>query len=232
MIEVLDRIPVTLEADGAMKWLGIQGRDESIKRMVRELIETTRAVARPKAVYGVSRVDNRGQDSLDIDGIRFTSRILRINLDKANRVFPYVASCGQEMEKIPLPDDDLLRAYCLDVIKTLVLVGAVAHLASYLTRRYQLGKLSQMNPGSLESWSITQQKELFSLLGDVDDAIGVTLTEGLTMVPIKSASGIYFPTETEFENCQLCPMEKCIGRRAPYDPDLVKQYEETSLIEP
>jgi hypothetical protein len=52
------------------------------------------------------------------------------------------------------------------------------------------------------------------------------------MVPLKSASGIYFPNETEFENCQLCPMEKCIGRRAPYDPDLVKQYEETNLLDP
>jgi hypothetical protein len=232
MIEVLDRIPVTLEADGVMKWLRMQGREESIERMVRELIETTRAVARPKAVYAVSRVDNRGQDALDIDGIRFTSRILRINLDKANRVFPYVATCGQEMEDIPLPDDDLLRAYCLDLIKTLVLVGAVAHLASYLTHRYQLGKMSHMNPGSLESWPITEQTELFSVLGDVDDTIGVTLTEALTMVPLKSASGIYFPNETEFENCQLCPMEKCIGRRAPYDPDLVKQYEETNLLDP
>jgi hypothetical protein len=232
MIEVLDRIPVTLEADGVMQWLRIRDRGESVESMVRELIETSRAVARPKAVYAVAGVDNLGQDSLDIDGIRFTSRILRINLDKANRVFPYVATCGQEMEEIPLPDDDLLRAYCLDVIKTLVLVGAVAHLASYLTRRYQLGKMSHMNPGSLESWPITQQTELFSVLGDVDDAIGVTLTEGMTMVPLKSASGIYFPAENEFENCQLCPMEKCIGRRAPYDPDLVKQYEETSLVDP
>ena len=232
MIEVLDRIPVTLEADGVMQWLQIQGRDESIEGMVRELIETTCAVARPKAVYAVSRVDNRGQDSLDIDGIRFTSRILRINLDKTNRVFPYVATCGQEMEEIPLPDDDLLRAYCLDVIKTLVLGGAIAHLTGHLTRRYELGKMSHMNPGSLESWPITQQRELFSVLGDVGDTIGVTLTEGLTMVPIKSASGIYFPTETEFENCQLCPMERCIGRRAPYDPDLVKEYEEAGLIDP
>jgi len=44
------------------------------------------------------------------------------------------------------------------------------------------------------------------------------------MVPLKSVSGIYFPTEIKFESCQLCPREVCRGRVAPYDPDLVKKY--------
>jgi len=40
------------------------------------------------------------------------------------------------------------------------------------------------------------------------------------MVPVKSVSGILFPTEESFASCQLCPREVCPGRRAPYDPDL------------
>ena len=50
------------------------------------------------------------------------------------------------------------------------------------------------------------------------------LTDTFLMVPIKSVSGIFFPTEVSFESCQLCPRENCIGRRAPYDPALVKKY--------
>ena len=76
----------------------------------------------------------------------------------------------------------------------------------------------------MDDWPITQQKELFSLFGDVEELIGVTLTESCLMVPLKSSSGIYFPTEVTFETCQLCPREVCESRRAPYDRALAREY--------
>jgi len=48
----------------------------------------------------------------------------------------------------------------------------------------------------------------------------VTLTDSFIMVPLKSASGLLFPTESTYENCQLCPREACPNRRMPYDPML------------
>ena len=225
MIEVLDNIPVTLEPEKLVARLHVRRRNGAIEEMARDLIDAATAVARPRAIYAVSRVDNRDEDSVEIDGVRFTGRVLRVNLDTANRVFPYVATCGRELDEIVVPPEDLLRAYCLDVIKTMALGSAIRHLTDYLDTRYRPGKMSHMNPGSLGSWPVAQQRQLFSVLGDVEAAIGVTLTEGMAMVPTKSVSGIYFPTETGFESCQLCPMEDCVGRRAPYDPDLARQYE-------
>ena len=106
--------------------------------------------------------------------------------------------------------------------------SAMTDLTKYIDNRYRPGQMSHMNPGSLADWPLTQQKELFSILGNVEAAIGVTLTDGMAMVPTKSTSGIYFATEIRFESCQLCPNEGCIGRRAPYDPDLAKQYQTTT----
>ena len=74
-----------------------------------------------------------------------------------------------------------------------------------------------MNPGSLPDWPITEQAKLFSLLGDVKALIGVTLTESMLMLPTKSVSGVYFETERNFENCELCARENCPGRRKPFD---------------
>ena len=54
--------------------------------------------------------------------------------------------------------------------------------------------------------------------------IGVTLSESFLMIPIKSVSGILFPKEIRFESCQLCPREKCAGRRAPYEESLWQEY--------
>ena len=56
------------------------------------------------------------------------------------------------------------------------------------------------------------------------DLIGVELTNSFLMVPSKSVSGIYFPTEIKFESCKLCPGEGCPGRQAPYDKNLLQAY--------
>jgi len=225
-MEVLDSIPVRLELEEVLKQLHQSKGNKYIERIVQELIEIVCPVAKPKAIYEVSYVDNKSEDSLYIDGVRFTSRVLRVNLDKVERVFPYVATCGRELDEIAVPSDDFMKYYCLDVIKEVVLRSAIGYLTDYLTRNYALGQVSKMHPGSLRDWPITQQKELFSIFGDVEDLIGVKLTESFLMLPVKSVSGIYFPTEIRFESCQLCPREVCSERRAPYDPDLVKKYKE------
>jgi hypothetical protein len=75
-----------------------------------------------------------------------------------------------------------------------------------------------MNPGSGDAdvWPIQQQRELFSLLGDVQGELGVSLTESCLMVPNKTVSGLIFPTEIDFESCQVCKRKDCPNRRAPY----------------
>ena len=225
-MEVLDSIPFRLDVEAVLKQLHQNKGNKYIGAIVQGLIEIVRPIAKPKAVYEVSYVENKNEDSVYIDGVRFTSRVLRVNLDKVERVFPYVATCGRELDEIAVPSDDYMKYYCLDVIKEMTLRSAISYLTDYLTRNYALGQMSRMHPGSLEDWPITQQKELFSIFGNVEDLVGVRLTESFLMIPVKSVSGICFPTEIRFESCQLCPREVCSERRAPYDPDLVRKYKE------
>ena len=44
------------------------------------------------------------------------------------------------------------------------------------------------------------------------------------MIPRKSISGLYFPTEVTFFSCQLCERERCQGRKAPFDEGLKQKY--------
>jgi hypothetical protein len=75
-----------------------------------------------------------------------------------------------------------------------------------------------MNPGSGDRnvWPIAQQRPLFSLFGDAEALIGVRLTDSFLMVPNKTVSGLFFPTEVPFESCQLCTRPDCPRRRARY----------------
>jgi hypothetical protein len=86
-----------------------------------------------------------------------------------------------------------------------------------------------MNPGSLNDWPLEQQRVLFSLFPNATELIGIRLSNSFVMHPIKSVSGIYYPNEIRFESCQLCPREKCPGRRAPYSPEMVANYKMQNL---
>ena len=228
-MEVLNNIPIELDLEAVVKRMRLRNRNDSILENIREMLDTARPIASPKAVYDVAYVENKNGDSLEIGGVKFTSRVLRVNLDKVERVFPYVITCGRELDEIEIPSTDFIKGYYLDQIKETALVLARRYVEDYLKRKYALGQLSRMAPGAGAEidWPITQQMELFSLFGGrekVTELIGVRLTDTFLMVPIKSVSGIFFPTEVSFESCQLCPREKCVGRRAPYDPEMVKKY--------
>ena len=228
-MEVLNSIPVNLDLEAVLKRMHVRNKSESIIKNVQEMLEVARPIAKPKAIYEISYVDNKNGDSLEIGDVRFTSRVLRVNLDEVGRVFPYVVTCGRELDEIDFPPHEFIKHYCLDQIKETVLISARSYLEDYLKGNYALSQVSSMAPGagSAEDWPIAQQEGLFSIFGgraSVENLIGVRLTDNFLMMPIKSMSGIFFPTEIRFEACQLCPRETCIGRRAPYDPDLVKKY--------
>jgi hypothetical protein len=106
------------------------------------------------------------------------------------------------------------------VIKETVLRLILRRLNDRLIESYGIQRLSRMNPGSLPDWPLSEQKQLFTLLGEGPQSIGIRLTDSFLMLPIKSVSGIWFPSEATYENCQLCPREQCPGRRAPYDRGL------------
>jgi len=149
-MEVLNSIPVSLDLKEVLKRLHLRNGIKHIEKEIQELIEIVRPIVKPKVIYEVSYVDNKNEDSLRIGGVKFTSRVLRVNLDKVERVFPYVATCGKELDEITVPSDDIMKSYCLDTLKRMVLGSAISYLRDYLKRSYALGQMSQMNPGSLE----------------------------------------------------------------------------------
>ena len=148
--------------------------------------------------------------------------MLRQNLEQVERVFPYIVTCGRELDEFAPPSGDFLQAFWWDLIKAEVLTVATKHLVEHLSRRFLLPKTATMNPGSGDAdvWPIEQQKELFALLGDVKKEMDVELTEWYLMVPNKTISGIRFATELDFRSCQVCQRPVCPNRAAAFDEAL------------
>ena len=218
-MELLENIQIDIEPEAVKKKL----RLDSIET-AHTLIETARPHIEARAVYRVSYIDEKLPEAIQLDGVRFTSRVLRKNLDKAERAFPYVVTIGPALETAASSCEDLLDQYYLDEIGNFAVVGARQQLEKHLQKQFGLGKISKMSPGSLKDWPINEQKKLFSLLGDVESSLGVKLTPSFLMIPRKSVSGIYFPTEIPFLSCQLCPRESCPSRQAVFDRKLLEKY--------
>ncbi len=228
---VVDDIPFEIDAAAVFARLRLSP-DGDYAREVHGLIEQARRVARPRAYYEVATVRERHGDIVVIATsspaatmARFESRALRMNLEPVEQLFAYVATCGRELDELPIAAGDIFGQFCRDTIKEMALWSALAHLHEHLTETYGMPRLASMNPGSGEAnvWPIEQQRDLFAFLGDVESAIGVVLTDSCLMLPNKSVSGIFYPSEDGFESCQLCRQEQCPERRADFDADLWNQ---------
>lgn len=220
---ILDSFPFKVDVDTLFKRIHMDREDDEAEQVM-DLVEAANQIARPKVLYKQASVNEKGEDYVIVDGVRLDSRILRINLDSVYRVFPYVCTCGAELVKWADSLEDVLEKYWVDEIMKMALDEASKEFHRHLNDTFHPGSTSSMNPGSLEDWPITQQTQLFRILEDPKQHIGVELTDSYLMVPTKSVSGIQFATDTNFENCRLCTRENCPGRRAPYDPMLHAKY--------
>ncbi len=219
---LLTDIPFSPAPDKLLRQVRMEpeaGFDAAVEAIAQEAA----ALARPKALYRLAVPEPLDETGVRIDGVALRSRVLRVNLDKANRVFVYVATCGTELDEWAQGKTDPLEAYWADAVKQLALQAAIQALNQDIATRYRPGPTSAMAPGSLADWPLQQQRPLFQILGDVTRRIGVTLSASYLMIPNKSVSGMRFPREESFESCMLCPRLDCPNRRAPYDPELYER---------
>ena len=191
--------------------------DDDDLEMIRRMTKNAMTIARPKAVCCIAEITDRSDQWVEIERTRISSPLVIHNLENTRRVFPYVATCGTELEDWSHGFSEPLEQYWADQIKLFYLGQIRSYMSGQIrTRYFPVGHMSSMNPGSLKEWPLTQQAVLFRIVGNVTEDVGVSLTESFLMLPSKSSSGFYFSSTEAYENCQFCPILSCPGRRAPY----------------
>lgn len=213
---IMDDFHIQISMEQLMEKLHLT-EDEDVELMREKLAEAL-AIARPKALYRICKIDEVEGDVVKMEGMEFKSETLASRLKDAHHVFAYVVSCGTEVDAWSRQEDDYIMNLWLDMLKEMILKEARVQFQSALCRQYEIPRLSSMSPGSgnLDTWPIDQQKQLFALLQDVTEAIGVRLTDTYLMFPTKSVSGVLFPSDKEFITCSLCKRTNCQNRHAPY----------------
>lgn len=200
--------------------------NEDTEEELLELIAEAEQIAEPVVLFGVCAADEAKDGCVRVNGVEVKSTLAAEKLNGRHRCFPYIVTCGKALEKWSEGyRGDFLCEYWADEIKKRYLGQISRVFRTYLKEQYRpAGHLTSLNPGSLATWPISGQEELFNILGGrdfVEETIGVIYTESFLMLPGKTGSGIAFESEVFYENCQFCPMPDCPNRRAKYQGDAV-----------
>jgi len=216
-MKVVDSIPVEIdpkELSRSPEFRRLKGRETEIA----SLVEKSRGLIKPKAVFTLLEVEDINEDCVQLEGGHaLRSLVLSDVLKRGQAVAPYVITIGPELEgeASSMSDRDVFGAWALGRIGDHALGKASFHVKSLIA--HELGNgLSSFAPGTGTGklFGLEQQAVLFQIL-DPTNSIAVTLTPGYLMIPIKSISGVFTTTMREYDACQYCPRE-CENRRKPF----------------
>jgi hypothetical protein len=213
---LLENIPFSLDEADFLAQMRVKP-GSSREASCQELIKRVLAVARPRAVYLPKRIDDLDETGMTVSGVRFQSKLFLPRLQVGEEIYFFLATSGAEINDWSSNfRGNLLRGYWADSLAERALRTALAALEEALRPFIADEYLAAMDPGSLDEWPLTEQRPLFTLLGDAATACGVRLNEQNVMLPQKTVSGFFFSSASEYHNCELCPRLHCPNRRAPF----------------
>ena len=212
--------PKSISIDILMSELHITEKHKqygAIEAMYQDAIK----IAKPIALYATF-VPEKYEGGISINGIKIEEPFVYEKLKDCELVFPFVATCGDEIEEWSTSFTNMFEQYAADALKEIFLEAVTEAVSDDIQEKYFTKEqiISNLHPGSLSEWPIQGQVPLFEMLGGTDSVkndIGVVLKDSMLMVPVKSESGIAFASDTEYHNCQLCMVENCPKRVAPYE---------------
>ena len=220
MFSIID-VPFEINASQLIEDFNIKIEADRAKDF-EDFVKKVKRAGKPKAMFKDSFIESKGKDTVNFDGITFNSRTLRKNLDSIKRIFPFIVTCGREIDDIEIYPGDSEKLTWMNYLKGAIIMSGIRYLTAYITAKYKIPKLSYMGPGQGDSsvWPHEQVIELYSIFDNAEELIGVRLTESRLLTPLASAVAIFFPTEVDFDGCQLCHNETCEFRKAPFNKEL------------
>ena len=211
MAKIFTNIPINFDFD---KFYSLTGDSfkKNFSAVTLELVDEIKTIAKPKALYKELYIESKGADFIVASDVTFTGKTLRDNLEKVNKFYLYVASCGIELFHWAKTKTDMVEVFVANSIMEYACRYAGSFIENEIDKTFKLSSASSMNPGSTFLWPLAEQKKIFSLVRKEVSNISVSLNEDCLMFPEKSISGIRYDNGVKFYNCQLCKRTNCPTR--------------------
>ncbi|MCR5005727.1 MAG: Vitamin B12 dependent methionine synthase activation subunit [Clostridiales bacterium] len=204
------------------RYLGYHGiaPDPQVQRIIDQVQQELQRSVRPGCLYRMEPFSIDAEGRLHSGPITIRSLDLKKNLDGCTHVILIGATLGAA------PDQLIRRYEATDMLKASIAQAvAAAMIEAYLDA--EQGKLEQIyrkqglymrprfSPG-YGDLSLEVQSDMLAVL-QMPKHLGVTLTDGLLMIPSKSITAFIGLAERPYHcdtlSCQLCGKENCLYRK-------------------
>jgi hypothetical protein len=219
-----DEIIYKADIPAIRKRLSFHLPQEQINETIQKILRIVVPIVRPQAAYKPCKVESLGVESFKIEKVIFTNLMLKNQLGQVDSVFPFIATCGNEVDSIDTQNFSENDLYCYTVIKEMVMFSALDHLQNILKHRYSLDYIFYLTPGEFQGWKIKDRKRLLTIMGHAHEKLGVKIRKDFSLKPEKTLVGLFYSVPFNLESCQLCQKNPCMGRRAVYNESLLKLY--------
>lgn len=186
--EIVSLSAIALPDADVLHAVRLDDPDEDDLARILEMSAEICAVARPRFLLGSASVSARGDDWVELDGVRFRSPALVAAFQDVSTVYPYLATCGAEAYDWANRLSDELEQYWANALQYLLLLEAIRGLDARAARLPN--GLRRIIPGTLPDWTLYGQRDLFRLFGE--DTLGVVLHESCLMTPENTVSGCFY----------------------------------------
>lgn len=207
--KLIEHIEVHVTKEDVLRKMGMP-TDHRFGSAIAEVIEEYKPLANGKLLYGEARIEARTEDTITIGGVVFTGKDLVDALQNVDVVYPYICTCGREINDAAMNCKDLVKMFYLDNIAHFYLLEPSVVLSDILDN--QIGhRTTNMTPGSFENWGLDQNIPIFKLLNN-GEGLDISLNDNGIMYPAKSVAGIRFATVDCEKKCSICRKRDCKDR--------------------
>jgi hypothetical protein len=186
---------------------------------IAQVVEVARQSLRPRGIYAVYVVSGYTAHALKLGDTTIRGNISEYLAD-AQRVAVFAVTVGEEISQLAATaaeSGDTFSAWAMDAVGSWAVEAAADTLMARIGRHLEDGQelTLRYSPGYC-GMEIDEQRNLFQLVEA--EAIAVTLTPSMLMLPMKSISGLIGLAPKESVSlyrspCDRCPRTNCSTRR-------------------
>lgn len=205
----------------ARRYAGLRQSQDFPNKIVQDACNIVMLEMEPRAVWVAYPYEAESGTILSEKPYVIPSNNLRRHLGKSEQVILLSATAGERVEEVAtkaFADDEYALGLLIDAAATTVVEQIADELEKLILAKYQgqgFRLLTRFSPG-YGDWDLKEQVAVAQLANA--EAIGVTLTDSLMLMPRKSITAIIgLTTEkkpgTFVKGCQSCSMTDCTLRK-------------------
>ncbi|MCK9217830.1 MAG: hypothetical protein M0P77_07935 [Firmicutes bacterium] len=210
-----------IDGDYLINFLKIN-ESASMRKEALLIADRVKGIVKPKYIAKKMRIDKLGNNYAIINGVEFKSTILARLIRENASVFAFIATSGREIENYKSSITDIFESYVLDKIAYLACLRVLRDIEMILNNDFNTKGLISIAPGSLPGWDIGELASILKLFQGEHAKIGVDVTDGGMINPVKSICGLFIESKMSIHRCEICIKSDCDFREAEFDENKFK----------